>query len=137
MVKQIGPDRAVAGYTILTDDESKDVNKVKAKLQAEGIDGAVTMKLAGSRSETTYIPGSGGYAPFGTYYNRSGAFMGDPGMVVTDTIASVQTNIYSVADEKLIWSGTSDLYNPSDARKVVGEIAKAVGDELRKEKLIQ
>ena len=63
--------------------------------------------------------------------------MGDPGMVVTDTIASVQTNIYSVADEKLIWSGTSDLYNPSDARKVVGEIAKAVGDELRKEKLIQ
>ena len=61
MVKQIGPDRAVAGYTILTDDESKDVNKVKAKLQAEGIDGAVTMKLAGSRSETTYIPGSGGY----------------------------------------------------------------------------
>ena len=53
------------------------------------------------------------------------------------SLASVQTNIYSVTDGKLIWSGTADLYNPSDARKVVGDIAKAVGDELRKEKLIQ
>lgn len=135
LVKQIGHDRAVAGYSILTDDDRKDLNQLKRKLKANDIDGAVTMKLAGSRTETTYVPGSAGYPPFGDYYTA--AYMRDPGMVVTDTIVSVQTNIYSVNDEKLIWSGTTDLYNPSNARKVVADISKAVGDELRKEKLIQ
>jgi hypothetical protein len=136
MVKVIGPDRAIAGYTFLTDDDRKTAAKVKAKVEAAGFDGAVTMKLAGSRNETTYIPGSAGYAPFYDYYDRSGAFAGDQGVVVSDTIVSIQTNIFSVKDGKLIWACTTELANPSDARKVVASIAKAVEDELRKEKLL-
>ena len=138
LVQQIGADRAVAGYSILTDDDLKDAKTIQAKLQSQNIDGAITMKLAGSHIETTYVPGSSGYPPFGDYYGGySRAYMASPGMVVSDTIVSVQTNIYSVADGKMIWSGTTDLTNPSDARKAAGEVAKAVGNELRKEKLIQ
>lgn len=140
LVKQIGPDRAVAGYAILTDDDLKQASTVRAKLLAENIDGAVTMAVVGKKSQTTYVPGSGGYGPMYSYYDyygRGGAMVGSPGMVVTDNIVSIQTNIYSVNDGKLIWSGTSETFDPSNVTSVIKDIAKAVGQELRKEKLLQ
>ena len=63
--------------------------------------------------------------------------MNTPEASVSDTIIAIQTNIYSVAEGKLIWSGTIELRNPADARQIVDSVAKAVGDELRKEKLIK
>jgi hypothetical protein len=137
MVKQIGPDRAVAAYTILSDDDRKDVSLVKAKLQSADADGAVVLKLAGARSEVGHGPAAGGEAPFYDYYDRSGGFMGTSEESVSDTILAIEANIYSVADRKRIWSGTIELRNPTDARQIVAGVAKAVGDELRKEKLIQ
>jgi hypothetical protein len=119
---------------VITEDDRKDINKLKAKLQAAGIDGAVTMKLIDKRDQTTYVPGSS-YGSFYDYYG-GGAYMGSPGYTVTDTVATVETRIYSVADGKLLWSATSETLNPSDIRSDIGDIAKAVGEELRKEKLI-
>jgi hypothetical protein len=136
MVKQIGADRAVAGYAVLSEDDRKDVNKVKAKLQAAGIDGAVTLKLAGARSETGYDQAIGGEAPFYDYYDRSGAFMSSQESAYSDTIIAVQTHIYSVTEGKLLWSGTTELTNPTDARQIVASLAKTVTAELKKEKLL-
>ena len=53
-----------------------------------------------------------------------------------DTIATVETRIYSVREGKLIWSATTDTYNPEEIRKDIDDIADAVKAELRKEKLI-
>jgi hypothetical protein len=137
MVKQIGPDKAVAGYTILSDDDRKEVARVKAKVQSGGFDGAVVLKLAGARSEVGSAPASGGEAPFYDYYDRAAGFMGSSEESVSDTIIAVQANIYSVNDGKLVWDATIELRNPTDARQIVADVAKAVGDELRKEKLLQ
>jgi hypothetical protein len=134
MAAQIPGGRGVPGYTVLSDDDRGDINKVKAKLQAAGVDGAVTMQLLGKRQETTYVPGSPSYGSFYDYYG--GAMMGSPGYVVSDTIASVETKIYSINDGKLIWSGTTDTFNPSDIRSNVRDIAKALGAELRKQGLL-
>src|SRR5262249_53747171 len=57
IVHQIGPERSVAAYTFVTEDERQDADKLKAKLESSGVDGAVTMRLLGKRSETTYVPG--------------------------------------------------------------------------------
>lgn len=137
MVNQIGADRAVAGYTIISDNDRKNVNKVKADLQSSGADGAVVLKLAGARSEIGYGPATGGEAPFYDYYDRSGGFMGSPETAASDTIIAVQANIYSVSDGKLLWSAIVELRNPTDARQIVAGVAKAVGDQLRKEKLLR
>jgi hypothetical protein len=134
MVKQMGPGRAVAGYTIVTDDDRKNMDKMKSKLVANGVDGAVTMKIMGSHQQTTYVPGDPGYPGF---YGGMGGMGYDPGYVVTDTIVNIQTNIYSVADGKLIWSGTSESFDPSQTRKAVADVAKAVVADLRKDKLLQ
>ena len=134
MARQIPGGKGIAGYTLITDEDREDVAKIRPKLQAAGVDGAVTMKLLGKRNETTYVPGSPGYG-FYDYYGGAG-YAGTPGYVVTDTIATVETRIYSVTDGKLIWSGTSETFNPSNIQENVADIAKAVGKELRKEKLL-
>ena len=63
--------------------------------------------------------------------------MDEPGGTATRTVISVETKIYSVADGKLLWQATTDLYDPHDAFQMVADTAKVVGAELRKEKLIQ
>jgi hypothetical protein len=136
MVTQIGAGRAVAGYKVVSDDERKDVAALRSKIEAQGIDGAVTMKLAAAHTETTAVPDPASYQPFYDYYDRAGALATAPRTTVTTQILGVQTNVYTVTDGKLIWSGTVELYNPADAHEVVDDVAKAVRDQLRKEKLL-
>src|SRR5215204_985129 len=64
MVRQLGLDRAVAGHTIVTDEERKQLPALKAKLQSQGIDGAITMKLAGTRTEEAFVANAGSSQPF-------------------------------------------------------------------------
>src|ERR1700755_52524 len=44
MAKQSGR-RGVAGYTVLSEDDRKSAESIRAKLQSAGFDGAVTMRL--------------------------------------------------------------------------------------------
>jgi hypothetical protein len=136
LVRQIGPNRSVAAYQVLTEEERTHAEKLKAKLQSIGADGVVTMAVVGARTETTWVPGSGGPQQFYSYYDHAAVQAADPGYLRTDRIVSVETKIYSVADDKLIWSGLSDTFDPSEVKKAVADIAKAVGGELRKQKLI-
>jgi hypothetical protein len=135
MVRQIGPERAVAGYTFISDDELKQVAVVKSKIHEQGFDGAVVLKLAGARSQTANA-GTGDIRSFSAEYDSNVANMSESGSSARRTVVSVETDIYSVADEKLLWRGTTDLYDPHDAMQIVADVAKVVGAELRKEKLI-
>jgi hypothetical protein len=50
-------------------------------------------------------------------------------------VVSVETNVFSVPDEKLLWSGISESFNPQDVARTVDEIADAVSRELRQQGL--
>jgi hypothetical protein len=89
---------------------------------------------------TTYVPGSyaGPYASsFWGYYGYAWPTIYEPGYMRTDTVATVEINIYALNPEKLIWSGTSETFNPGTTREVVDDIARAVGAELMKQGLIE
>ena len=43
----------------------------------------------------------------------------------------MQTNVYAVASESLIWSGSSRTFDPAVAREVAGDVAKAVVEHLQ------
>jgi hypothetical protein len=134
MVQQIGPQRAVAANSVLNEEQRRDVKQLRPKLEAEGIDGVVTMRVAGARAQTSHIPGTSD--SFFETYDRGGFSWSNSGYDVTDTIVSVQASIYSVADGKLIWSGRVETLNPTDVRRSVRDIIKAVGRELRKQNLL-
>jgi hypothetical protein len=136
MVKQIGSDRTVPGYTVLSDAERDNVTTVKAKVQQLGFDGAVTIKPAGARSASANA-GPGSSHSFIEDYDKSVSSPEHSGGTTSQNVLVVQTNIYSVAEGKLLWQATVDLYDPKDARQIVADVVKVVGAELRKEKLIQ
>ena len=56
---------------------------------------------------------------------------------VIDKIVQVETTIFSIKDDKLLWTTLSETTNPESARDVVLGIAKAIGKEARKRGLVK
>lgn len=58
------------------------------------------------------------------------------GSVRTDTVVSIETLIYSLNNDKLLWAGTSRTSNPEGLSSLVDEVADAVSSEVVKQGLI-
>ena len=126
------------GYAILADDDQKDLNNVREKLKAKGIDGLISMKITDDHTESVYGPDvTGDLSFYNNYYDRAGAIPADPVFAETEVVLGIETDIYTVADGKRLWSSTSDTFDPKNIRTALTEVAKVVKDELYKEKSIE
>ncbi len=132
LVRDIAPTPAVPSYTVFSDEELKDQEKIKEKVQQMGFDGMVVFRVVSVDREQTWVPGT--YA--GPYWAFGGWPMYDSGYVQTDTVVRVDTNVYSVPDNKLVWASTSKTFNPGSATKLVDSVARAVAKEMKKEGLV-
>jgi len=136
LVQRIGPERSAPSYTLLNVAEIDDVEKAKAKVRAAGFDGAVVMRIIGKRQEVTYQPPAYYDRYWGGYHARGWGAVNDPGYLRTDTIVSVETNVYSLADDTLIWSGVSESFDPRSTTAMVDSVADAAAEELRRRGLL-
>ena len=134
--------KGVPAYTLLSDDEIKDEAKAKAAIEASGAVSVIVLRPQGQEQKVSSTPptyygpsyyGSPYYNGFwgGGYYGHgwSGAY--DPGTIRTDTYVSIETVIYDLRQNKLVWAGQTKTMNPSDVESFVGELADAVSRELR------
>jgi len=128
----------VPSYTILSEKELKDVEAAKRKVKEMGFDGAIVMRLVGEEQRVSYVPGSypGYYNSFYGYYGYAGGMAYDTGYVTSDTIVNVETNVYSLREDKLLWSGLSETFNPKNQAELVGDVVHATAKKLQKEGLI-
>lgn len=130
----------VAAFTLIPSEDIRDTGRAKAHLTKAGVEGAVVMRVVGKERQTTYVPGMwvgpANYRSFSGYYGPGWGGVYDPGYLRTDTHVSVETLIYSVAKDKLLWAGMSDTMNPPKADAFVKEVAGAAADEMRKQGLI-
>jgi hypothetical protein len=53
-----------------------------------------------------------------------------------DQLVNFDTNIYRVADEKLLWASRSQTSNPSDINEMVDEIIAETVKEMKQQKVI-
>ncbi len=127
---------AVPGYRLSPDGATADKQALRAKLRAANIDGAVVMRVVDRRQETSYVPGGPAYGSFYGYWDYGWSSVGAPGYLTTDTIVSIETLVYSVAQDKLMWGGVSETFDPGKTDKVVGEIIDKAAEEMRKAGLI-
>jgi hypothetical protein len=123
--------RAVPAYSILSDDELKDRERAKAKLAAGGYDGVVALRLVGKETKIVATP-SNFYGYWGTAW--PGAY--DPGYLSTETVVRVETNVFSLADDKLVWSGISKTIDPNTIRSTIDDVTKVVAKALEKQQII-
>ncbi|HJS46771.1 MAG TPA: hypothetical protein VJ773_02160 [Gemmatimonadales bacterium] len=130
---------AVPAYSILSAAEVRDTAISRAKVEAAGVDGLVTVRVVGTQTEQQLVSG----APMPSYYASPWGYYGygwgvaySPSYLVTDTEIQVETNIYSLKENRLIWSARTRTLNPESVNQMVDEVARAVGDELRRQGLI-
>ena len=73
---------------------------------------------------------------FAGYYGRLYAYHHDSGYVGTSTTVHLESNLYSVETEKLIWSGETKTWNKETKGEIIEGVIKAVVADLIKNKLI-
>jgi hypothetical protein len=132
LVRRIGPNRAVPSYTVLQEPELVDRERLKQRAQQLGFDGMVVFRVGRVEKEATWVPGT----YWGPYYAIGTWPAWNPGYVRTDTVVHVETDVYNVADDHLIWASRSRTYDPGSMKRLVDDVAQAVGKEMRKQGLI-
>jgi hypothetical protein len=135
LVRHIG--NGTASHQLLTEDESRDVKAAKAKVLAEGFDGAIVVRFVGSTQTMTYVPGVQywGSAPYGSIWGYWGYGWGavyDPGYLQADTVVTLESNIYSVLREELLWSSRSDTISPDSIESLMESVLETTVREMKK-----
>lgn len=110
------------------------------KVRSLGCDAIVSSHLVDKQSETRYVPGTTTYMPYGAYgmgwggyYGYYGSMYSTPGYYTTDKTYFLETNIFDVESEKLIWSAQSEAYNPSSISKFSRDYTAILAEQIRKD----
>ncbi len=126
----------VAGYTILPESVRGNPEQARALLKEAGVNAVVISRVVGKDTQINYTPGT----TFPTYYGGFGPYWGngwgtayDPPSVSTDTIISVETTLYSLPADKLLWASTSRTTNPGNLDALLNEVADATAKEMKKQ----
>ena len=129
----------------LTEDE------VRSAVAAGGFDGVLITRLLAVDKQQQYTPastynnprtryyaGGGGLYGYGFYgfYGTTYAQVHEPGYFETSTTIRLETNLYSVATDSLVWTAQSDTVDPTSIPDVRASMTTAVAKKLKEEKLI-
>jgi hypothetical protein len=122
--------------------EVPDEARARASAEQAGVVGVVVLrpvrvdKEVSSRPTTYSGPIYGGF--WGGYFGHGwGApWSVSSGEIRTDTIVIVETLVYSLTQNKLVWGGQSKTTNPSGVDRLIANAAKQVADELARQGLI-
>ena len=133
--KQVTSVPCEPAHRVVAESEMDDVAKVKEIVRAAGFDGAVVLRVVSAEEKVTYVPPS--YGPtFWGYYAYAMPTTYAPAYYRADQIVRVETSIYSLSQDRLLWVATTETLNPKNVPSLVEDVAKAVRRELQKEKLI-
>jgi hypothetical protein len=115
-------------YSLFPDASALGPEEIKSRLRAQGFDAAVVMRVAGVEQEVSWTPSAypSHSRSFGSYWG--GGY--DPGTMRTDEIVHVETNLYALLEDKLLYAARSETFNPGSTAKLVDEIAAEVADDL-------
>ena len=134
--------KGVASYDYLDKNIStKNEDAIRDKIKKDGFDGAVTMRLLDVDKEDVYSRGNiamypSYYRNFSGYYFRNWGYYSNPGYYSTTKTYTVETNVFSIKEDKIIWTGITKTTDPSGVVKMTEEIAKAVFNEMVKQGFI-
>ena len=145
MVKQLTVHHVtgILGYNVLPSDPTTvDKEVLKQTIVGTGAELALVTRVIGVDKETQYVPGTTYYAPapsyygFYGYYYSSYATVSDPGYLREYQVVKVETNVYDVKTEKLVWSGVSHTEDPQDVMRAIDEVAATMVAALAADKVI-
>jgi hypothetical protein len=130
--------QSVATYRIAPKEELRSADRAKGWFEKANVDGVVAMRPVSKDKRTTYNPGTWVnpyYSTLWGYYGYGWGSMYIPGSVERDTIVVVETTIYSVPRNQLLWAAVSETKNPKTLQRFVEDLVKESVKELHKQGL--
>ena len=141
-LKAAGIQSAVS-YTLLP--QGIDINRdtVSAAIEGKTVDAVIVTHLVAVDEETVYRPSMdyqpayGYYNGLYSYYPHVHTYVHQPGYYTTHDIVKLETNLYEVATEQLVWSAQSSSFAPESAKEVIDELVNLVIKDLQQKGLIK
>ena len=119
---------AVSSFAFAEETKSSMMGKGMMKGNMMGKEGSMMGMGMYGAPRGFYGGGFGGWGGYG--------WSGGGTDIRTDTIVSVQTLLYDLSKNELVWAGQSETMNPSKAESFMRDLLEAVGDELQKAGLV-
>jgi len=131
--------KGVVSYDYLDNNfNKKNEEAIRTKIKADGFDGAITMRLADVDRDKIYVPGNMAAYPAylrtfsGYYYNNWPNYLSGGYYKNTKTY-TVEVNVYSIKEDKMIWTGITQTTDPNGVKRMTANIAKVVYRQMIKE----
>lgn len=133
----IGLTQGIASYRIVPREELRDVEKAKGWYERAGAQGVVAMRLVKADKRRSWVPTftSGYYSSLWNYYGYGWTSVYDPGYTHEDLVAVIETVVFDVPQNKLLWASVTETMNPKDAARVIKDVVSATAKEMRKQGL--
>jgi hypothetical protein len=139
-----GGKQAIAGYTLMPENEDYDDKQdIAAAIKKTNADSVLITSFKGVSEQERHIQPRVDYVPamgfghYGSYYGAAYQRVYSPGYTVVDTVVSLETRVYSVKAEKLVWAGNTKSVNSASSETIAQELVKIVTDDMRKSGLIK
>ncbi len=137
--------QAIPGYTVLPNTNPSTEAEARAAFEHAGVQGIVVMRPVSVDKEivstpVTYLEPSyraywGGYYGYG--WNSPWAYPVVSSVDVrTNTVVTIETLVYSLKQNKLVWAGRSRTTNPKNVQALVMRLATAAAMELERQGLL-
>jgi hypothetical protein len=130
----------------LTTPTTPSKDEIAAKVKEGNCDGVFVASLLKQEEDVRYIPGTTAYTimPYYTYhgtwfgyYSRWAPMINNPGYYTKEKSYFMQSNLYDVATEEIMWSVQSEVFNPSSLNKFSKYYTATLIKQLEKEGLLR
>ena len=130
--------QAVASYRIAPKEELRRADTARPWFEKAGVEGVVAVRPVSADTQRSYNTGtwvSTNYATLWGYYGYGWSAVYVPGGVQRETLVVVETTVYSLPRDQLLWAAVSETRNPRDLRGFVQELIKKSVEEMQKQGL--
>lgn len=130
----------VPSYTLFPSSaRQQDEDAAQARAKRDGMSGVIIMHFMRRERTVTIEPRPSSYWRNDPYYRRPwGAWgrgwtsMWEPETLTPRVSVMVETRVYSLEQDRLLWAGSSETQDPTKTAEVIRDIASVVAKELAK-----
>lgn len=130
----------VATYRMVPREETMSADRARPWFERARVDGVVALRPVSVDKQITYAPSvwsTTSYSTLWGYYGYGWTGFYSPGGTRADTTLVVETLVYSLPLDKLLWAGVSTTTNPKAAQAFVSQLVGQAIKEMKKQRLVE
>jgi len=128
--------QAVSTYRMVPKEELRSAETARPWFERANVEGVVAVRPISAETRPAYTSGLWASPNYGTlwgYYGYGWSTVYVIGTAPKETTIAVETTIYSLPRNQLLWAAVTETKNPRTLAEFVKELAKETTEEMRKQ----